>query len=71
MAFAIQMKIFKEGSPTKDSFQFSNNGRRAGFIDFVILTEINPIVEALGKEVFRNVDNIVTDIVQDYNKDNK
>ena len=43
----------------------------AGFIDFVILTEINPIVEALGREVFRNVDDIVTDIVQDYNKDNK
>ena len=41
------------------------------FIDFVILNEINPIVEALGREVFRNVDNIVTDIVQDYNKDNK
>ena len=71
MAFAIQMKIFKEGSPTQDSFQFSNNGRRAGFIDFVILNEINPIVEALGREVFKNVDNIVTDIVQDYNKDNK
>lgn len=71
LAFAIQMSIFKEGSPTQGSFKFSNNGRRAGFIDFVILNEINPIVDALGKEVFRNVDNIVTDIVQDYNKDNK
>ena len=71
LAFAIQMSIFKEGSPTKGSFIFSNNGRRAGFIDFVILNEIDPILDALGKEVFDNVDNVVTNIVQDYNKDNK
>jgi hypothetical protein len=64
------MSIFKEGSPTKGSFRFSNNGRRAGFIDFVILNEIDPIIDALGKEVFNNVDDIVTNIVQDYNKDN-
>lgn len=36
VAYAIQAKIFKEGSPTKKSFKFSKNGRRDKFITFAI-----------------------------------
>lgn len=69
-AFAIQQKIFKEGSPTTGSFKFSSNGRRTGFIDFVIANELDPILNELGDEVFAEFDALVTDIVKDFNKIN-
>jgi hypothetical protein len=69
-AFAIQQKIFKEGSPTSGSFKFSNNGRRAGFIDFVIENKLDPILNELGDEVFQEFDSLVADIVKDFNKNN-
>jgi hypothetical protein len=52
IAFAIQQKIFQEGSPTKGSFKFTPNGRRKGFIDFVIENKLDPILEVLGDEVY-------------------
>lgn len=36
VAYAIQQKIFQEGSPTNGSLQFSSNGRRDKFITYAI-----------------------------------
>ena len=36
VAYAIQQKIFQEGSPTSGSLQYSNNGRRDKFITYAI-----------------------------------
>ena len=36
VAYAIQQKIFQEGSPTNGSLQYSNNGRRDKFITYAI-----------------------------------
>ena len=68
IAFAIRQKIYKEGSPTKDSFQFSKNGRRKGFIDFVIESKLDFVYTELEKQVFDGYDATVASIVKDFNK---
>jgi hypothetical protein len=71
LAFAIQQTIHKEGTPTSGSFKFSFNGRRDGFIDFVIENELDGALAELEKEVFENADETVAEIVRDFNKRNK
>ncbi len=71
LAFAIQQAIHKEGSPTAGSFRFSSNGRRAGFIDFVIDHELGKAFDELEKEVFEDYDATISTIVKDFNKENK
>ena len=68
LAFAIQQTIFKEGSPTKGSFRFSNNGRRKGFIDFVIENKLDFVYTELEKQVFEGYDASIATIVKDFNK---
>ena len=68
LAFAIQQTIFKEGSPTKGSFKFSNNGRRKGFIDFVIENKLDFVYTELEKQVFEDYDASIATIVKDFNK---
>jgi hypothetical protein len=67
LAFAIQQAIHKEGSPTAGSFKFSNNGRRKGFIDFVIDNELDDVLNELEDEVFKGFDTSVADIIKDFN----
>jgi len=67
LAFAIQQTIYKEGSPTKGSFRFSNNGRRKGFIDFVIENKLNYVFTELEKQVFEGYDAAIATIVKDFN----
>ena len=56
LAFAIQQTIHKEGIPTKGSFKFSNNGRRKGFIDFVIDNKLDNAINELEEQVFEGYD---------------
>lgn len=67
LAFAIQQTIHKEGSPTAGSFKFSNNGRRKGFIDFVIANELDDVLNELEDEVFEGFDTSVAEIIKDFN----
>jgi hypothetical protein len=67
LAFAIQQKIWQEGSPTKGSFKFSKNGRRKGFIDFVIDNELSEVYNELEKEVFNGYDSAIATMVKEYN----
>jgi hypothetical protein len=53
IAFAIQQKIFQEGSPTMGSYKFSANGRRDKFIEFTFTNEGKAILGKLA-EVFDN-----------------
>ena len=79
LAFAIQQVIWAEGSPTdgssrsgtKGSFEFTNNGRRKGFIDFDIDNELDDVYNELEKEVFEGYDDAIATIVKDFNKKNK
>ena len=71
IAFAIQNTIHKEGIPTKGSFKFSNNGRRKGFIDFVIDNELDGVYNELEQQVFEGYDDAIATIVKDFNKNNK
>ena len=71
LAFAIQNTIHKEGIPTKGSFKFSNNGRRKGFIDFVIDNELDGVYNELEQQVFEGYDDAIATIVKDFNKSNK
>lgn len=71
LAFAIQNTIHKEGIPTKGSFKFSNNGRRKGFIDFVIDNELDGVYNELEQQVFKGYDDAIATIVKDFNKSNK
>ena len=71
IAFAIQNTIHKEGIPTKGSFKFSNNGRRKGFIDFVIDNELDGVYNELEQQVFEGYDDAIATIVKDFNIKNK
>jgi len=71
MAFAIQNTIHKEGIPTKGSFKFSNNGRKKGFIDFVIDNELDGVYNELEQQVFKGYDDAIATIVKDFNIKNK
>jgi len=71
LAFAIQQTIHKEGMPTKGSFKFSNNGRRKGFIDFVIDNELDEVYNELEQQVFEGYDDAIATIVKDFNIKNK
>mgnify|MGYP001226266186 FL=1 len=71
MAFAIQNTIHKEGIPTKGSFKFSNNGRRKGFIDFVIDNELDGVYNELEQQIFDGYDDAIATIVKDFNIKNK
>ena len=70
LAFAIQQTIHKEGSPTAGSFKFSKNGRRKGFIDFVIDNELNEVYNELEQQVFEGYDESIATMVKDFNKVN-
>tara|TARA_B100001778_G_C18605458_1_gene639558 strand:+ start:16016 stop:16504 length:489 start_codon:yes stop_codon:yes gene_type:complete len=70
LAFAIQQTIHKEGIPTKGSFKFSNNGRRKGFIDFVINNELDEVYNELEQQVFKGYDDAIATMVKDFNKVN-
>ena len=70
LAFAIQQTIHKEGIPTKGSFKFSNNGRRKGFIDFVIDNELDEVYNELEQQVFEGYDDAIATMVKDFNKVN-
>jgi|TARA_R100000479_G_scaffold11459_1_gene4671 hypothetical protein len=70
LAFAIQQTIHKEGIPTKGSFKFSNNGRRKGFIDFVINNELDEVYNELEQQVFDGYDDAIAIMVKDFNKVN-
>jgi len=71
LAFAIQQTIHKEGMPTKGSFKFTNNGRRKGFIDFVIDNELDEVYKELEQQVFEGYDDAIATIVKDFNIKNK
>ena len=66
MAFAIANTQKKEGYPTKRSYQFSKNGRRGGFQDYVLAQNENRISEIISKgaelEVIFALDNILSKI---------
>lgn len=70
LAFAIQQTIHKEGIPTKGSFKFSNNGRRKGFIDFVIDNKLDNAINELEEQVFKGYDETIATMVKDFNKVN-
>ena len=70
LAFAIQQTINKEGIPTKGSFKFSNNGRRKGFIDFVIDNKLDNAIKELEEQVFEGYDETIATMVKDFNKVN-
>ena len=48
-AFAIRQNIFKQGMPTNNSINFSNNGRRTDFIGAVMEANQKAIVNDLFK----------------------
>lgn len=69
-AFAIQQKIYQEGTPTSGSFRFSNNGRRKGFIDFVIANELDEVLEEFGDEIFEDFEARMDSIIKGFNNVN-
>ena len=52
--FAINQKIFKEGSPTKGALKQSSTGKRTQFIDDALKRKDKEITEAIS-EYFANV----------------
>ncbi len=50
VAFLIQRKIFQEGSPTRGSFAFSNNGRRKEF-QLQVLSDNTDFIKEKAAEI--------------------
>jgi len=59
IAFAIARKHKQEGMPTKASFRFSRNGRRAGAIDAAFQTALPEIQNQLAPIVSDAVFNLI------------
>jgi hypothetical protein len=65
-AYAIRRKIFQEGTPTKGSMRFTNNGRKKNWIGFAIednqaeLTQ--RFVSLIGKEIGLKLNKVATAI---------
>jgi|TARA_R110000744_G_scaffold368034_1_gene477764 hypothetical protein len=51
MAFAIRKKIEQEGSPTSNAYNFSDNGRRTGFIQLVISEQSKFVLSLIREEL--------------------
>ena len=51
MAFAIRKKIEQQGSPTDRAYDFTNNGRRTGFIDIVVSEQSKFVLSLIQKEL--------------------
>ena len=47
--FAINQKIFKEGSPTKGALKYSSTGKRTQFIDDALKRKDKEITEAISE----------------------
>ena len=71
VAYAIREKIYKEGSPTNNSYSFSKNGRRKGFIDFVIENKLDDVYNELEQQVFEDYDTAIVSMVKEFNLKNK
>ena len=56
--FAIAKKMKKEGSPTKGSFQFSQNGRRMKWLDFTVQSNRNYIDSEVKEVSNEYIDNL-------------
>ena len=56
-AFAIAKKQKKEGMPTKNSFKFSKNGKRTGFIDDTIQNATPAIEKIIEESIFNFIIN--------------
>lgn len=65
-AFAIARKQKREGMPTRNSYQYSNNGRRTGWVDAALSeneAELNAFVdEWVSREVTLLIENFVKEI---------
>ena len=62
-AFAIRAAIHREGMPTNGSYKFSKNGRRTGFIDFVMDENAEAIFEKALEVFTKEIDLSLTNIV--------
>ena len=62
-AFAIANKHKKEGMPTRNSYKFSNNGRRTGFQSQVLSQEKKHIETVLSNKVGESMQVFITDLV--------
>ncbi len=65
-AYAIQRKIYNEGTPTSGSYKYSKNGRRTDWIQFVAesnTAKINKrLVAFIGEEINTTLFNIAKQI---------
>ena len=68
IAYAIQTKIFQEGSPTFGSFKYSNNGRRKEWIEYVLENNEKEITEAVTDAFGNEVEVLLANIIKGVDK---
>lgn len=68
IAYAIQTKIFKEGSPTFGSFKYSNNGRRREWIEYVLEQNEDKIRKAFDDAFFNEMEVVLANIIRGVDK---
>lgn len=65
VAYAIQQKIFQEGSPTNGSLQYSNNGRRDKFITYAIDENSKAIFDKISEVMGAMITGQFEDMMQE------
>jgi hypothetical protein len=62
IAYAVALRISKEGTPTKESYSpsITNNGRRTGFIEQVINTNKQQITKDIQSAVGKDIEILFT-----------
>lgn len=68
IAYAIQTKIFREGSPTRGAMRFSNNGRRTNWVGQVLQEKEDDILDAFEEALFVDYELQVTNTVRNIDK---
>lgn len=64
IAYAIQTTIFEQGSPTRGAFEYSNNGRRTGWVDIVLEQKRNMILSTIEAIFFTEIQAEVNQIAE-------
>ena len=65
VAYAIQQKIFQEGSPTNGRLQYSNNGRRDKFITYAIDENSKAIFDKISEVMGAMITGQFEDMMQE------
>tara|TARA_Y100001937_G_scaffold15886_1_gene21832 strand:+ start:3233 stop:3739 length:507 start_codon:yes stop_codon:yes gene_type:complete len=68
IAFAIQMAIYKQGSPTKGAYKYTRNGKRINWISGTVADNKSKIQKTIQKLFKNQMETTLRNIAKDFNQ---